>query len=111
MVEGDAGHALYGYPYSLFPDYAAAEDVYKRQVLSAALAIRRGAHIRMTAFDVYLPKIAVKVLDILADLAAVSYTHLCCGPPASAGPEQPLWDTVPSGTRYGGGAVSAIGGE
>ena len=38
-------------------------------VLSAALAIRRGAHIRMTAFDVYLPKIAVKVLDILADLA------------------------------------------
>ena len=33
------------------------------------LAIRRGAHIRMTAFDVYLPKIAVKVLDILADLA------------------------------------------
>lgn len=38
-------------------------------VLSAALAIRRGAHIRMTAFDVYLPKTAVKVLDILADLA------------------------------------------
>ena len=35
----------------------------------AALAIRRGAHIRMTAFDVYLPKIVVKVLDILADLA------------------------------------------
>lgn len=32
-------------------------------VLSAALAIRRGAHIRMTAFDVYLPKIVVKVLD------------------------------------------------
>ena len=25
-------------------------------VLSAALAIRRGAHIRMTAFDVYLPR-------------------------------------------------------
>ena len=38
-------------------------------VLSAALAIRRGAHIRMTAFDVYLPKIVVKVLDIRADLA------------------------------------------
>ncbi len=36
-------------------------------VLSAALAIRRGAHIRMTAFDPYLPKIVVKVLDILAD--------------------------------------------
>ncbi len=37
-------------------------------VLSAALAIRRGAHIRMTAFDVYLPKIVIKILDILADV-------------------------------------------
>ena len=34
-------------------------------VLSAALAIRRGAHIRMTAFDVYLPK------DILSDVAVM----------------------------------------
>ena len=32
-------------------------------VLSAALAIRRGAHIRMTAFDMYLPKKVVKALD------------------------------------------------
>ena len=38
-------------------------------VLSAALAIRRGAHIRMTAFDRYLPSNLVKSLDILADLA------------------------------------------
>lgn len=30
-------------------------------VLSAALAIRRGAHIRMTAFDTYLPPIVIKV--------------------------------------------------
>ncbi len=37
-------------------------------VLSAALAIRRGAHIRMTAFDRYLPKGVVKFLDILADI-------------------------------------------
>lgn len=22
VVEGDSGHSLYGYPYSLFPDYA-----------------------------------------------------------------------------------------
>lgn len=41
-------------------------------VLSAALAIRRGAHIRMTAFDVYLPKKLLKVLDILADLAVLA---------------------------------------
>ena len=38
-------------------------------VLSAALAIRRGAHIRMTAFDRYLPKIVLNILDILADVA------------------------------------------
>lgn len=40
-------------------------------VLSAALAIRRGAHIRMTAFDNYLPKKLLKVLDIVADLAVI----------------------------------------
>ena len=41
-------------------------------VLSAALAIRRGAHIRMTAFDNYLPKGVVKALDILADAAVLA---------------------------------------
>ena len=40
-------------------------------VLSAALAIRRGAHIRMTALDSYLPKKLVKSLDILADVAVL----------------------------------------
>jgi TRAP-type C4-dicarboxylate transport system permease small subunit len=59
---------------SFIPDPAWSEEVVLTcmsymAVLSAALAIRRGAHIRMTAFDVYLPKTAVKVLDILADLA------------------------------------------
>ena len=38
-------------------------------VLSATLAIRRKAHIRMTAFDKYLPDGLVKVLDLLADVA------------------------------------------
>lgn len=41
-------------------------------VLAAALAIRRGAHIRMTAFDQYLPKIVLKLLDILADVAVLA---------------------------------------
>ena len=40
-------------------------------VLSATLAIRKGAHIRMTAFDTYLPKKALTVSDILADLAVL----------------------------------------
>ncbi len=41
-------------------------------VLSAALAIRRGAHIRMTALDRYLPKGLLKALDILADVAVLA---------------------------------------
>ncbi|NLM14195.1 MAG: TRAP transporter small permease [Epulopiscium sp.] len=41
-------------------------------VLSAALAIRRNAHIRMTAFDKYLPKRLIIVLDILADIAVLA---------------------------------------
>ena len=40
-------------------------------VLSATLAIRRGAHIRMTAFDSYLPKKTLLVSDILADIAVM----------------------------------------
>ena len=38
-------------------------------VLSASLSIRRMAHIRMTAFDKYLPKKALKCLERLADFA------------------------------------------
>lgn len=40
-------------------------------VLSATLAIRKGAHIRMTAFDTYLPKKVLVASDILADLAVL----------------------------------------
>lgn len=41
-------------------------------VLSAALAIRRGSHIRMTALDRYLPKNLVKALDVLSDAAVMA---------------------------------------
>jgi len=40
-------------------------------VLSAALAIRRNAHIRMTVFDKYLPINVVRVLDIISDIAVL----------------------------------------
>ena len=40
-------------------------------VLSATLAIRKRTHIRMTAFDKYLPKKALTVLDLLADVAVL----------------------------------------
>jgi len=58
------------------PDPAWSEEVVLTcmsymAVLSAALAIRRGAHIRMTALDVYLPKKLVMVLDVVADLAVL----------------------------------------
>ncbi|MDF2614635.1 MAG: C4-dicarboxylate transporter permease [Clostridia bacterium] len=58
----------------IIPDPAWSEEVVLTcmaymAVLSAALAIRRGAHIRMTAFDSYLPKKVVTSLDILSDLA------------------------------------------
>lgn len=45
-------------------------------VLSAALAIRRSAHIRMTAFDVYLPKMLIKILDIIADIAILVLAYV-----------------------------------
>lgn len=38
-------------------------------VLSATLAIKKNAHIRMTAFDSYLPKKVVAFLDLFADIA------------------------------------------
>ena len=58
---------------SFVPDPAWSEEIVLTlmsymAVLSAALAIRRGAHIRMTAFDVYLPKTVIKILDLLADV-------------------------------------------
>ena len=58
------------------PDPAWSEEVVLTcmsymAVLSAALSIRRGAHIRMTALDGYLPKNLVKALDILADVAVL----------------------------------------
>ncbi len=61
---------------SFVPDPSWSEEVVLTlmsymAVLSAALSIRRGAHIRMTAFDRYLPKSMVKGLDILADVAVL----------------------------------------
>ena len=61
---------------SFIPDPAWSEEVVLTcmsymAVLSAALAIRRGAHIRMTALDNYLPKALIKFLDILADIAVL----------------------------------------
>ena len=41
-------------------------------VLSATLAIRKRAHIRMTAFDKYLSKKVLMVSDVIADIAVMA---------------------------------------
>ena len=69
--------AVAGRYISFIPEPAWSEEVVLTcmsymAVLSAALAIRRGAHIRMTAFDRYLPAKVVKSLDIIADLAVLA---------------------------------------
>lgn len=58
------------------PDPAWSEEVVLTcmsymAVLSAALAIRRGAHIRMTSFDRYIPAGVLRFLDILADISVL----------------------------------------
>lgn len=69
--------AVAGRYISFIPDPAWSEEIVLTcmaymAVLSAALAIRRNAHIRMTAFDKYLPRKLVIFLDIIADLAVLA---------------------------------------
>lgn len=70
------GMSVVGRYVSFIPDPAWTEEVVLTlmaymAVLSAALAIRRNAHIRMTAFDTYLPKRVIQALDIIADVAVM----------------------------------------
>ncbi|MDO4297387.1 MAG: TRAP transporter small permease subunit [Lachnospiraceae bacterium] len=65
--------AVAGRYISFIPDPAWSEEVVLTlmsymAVLSAALAIRKGSHIRMTAFDRYLPEKLLILLDLLADV-------------------------------------------
>ncbi len=62
---------------SFVPDPSWSEEVVLTlmsymAVLSAALAIRRSAHIRMTALDRYLPKTLIKILDLLSDVCVLA---------------------------------------
>ncbi len=62
---------------SFIPDPAWSEQIVLTlmvymAVLSATLAIRKRAHIRMTTLDDYLPPKFVKVLDLISDLAVFS---------------------------------------
>ncbi len=69
--------AVLGRYVSFIPDPAWSEEIVLTcmaymAVLSAALAIRRGAHIRMQALDRYLPKRVLFVLDLVADIAVTA---------------------------------------
>ena len=66
--------AILGRYISFIPDPSWSEEMVLTlmsymAVLSAALAIRRKAHIRMTSFDKYLPKKLLQFLDLVADVA------------------------------------------
>lgn len=72
-------------------------------VLSATLAIRRGAHIRMTALDKYINPTVLKALDLLADAAVIFLgvillvygTKVCTSPLAKNG----RYDSIPTLSR------------
>lgn len=50
-------------------------------MLSAAMGLRRNAHIRMTAFDKVLPPVIVKLLDLFGDIAVMAFAiiMMCFG--------------------------------
>ena len=65
--------AVTGRYVSFIPDPSWSEEIVLTcmaymAVLSAALAIRKNTHIRMTAFDKFLPKKMVIVSDIISDI-------------------------------------------
>jgi len=45
-------------------------------MLSASLALRKSAHIRMIALDPYIPKPVIKVLDLIADIAIMYFAYI-----------------------------------
>jgi TRAP-type C4-dicarboxylate transport system permease small subunit len=71
--------AVSGRYVSFIPDPAWSEEIVLTcmvymAVVSASMALRRNAHIRMTALDPYLPARAVQALDVLADLAVIAFS-------------------------------------
>lgn len=78
--------AVLGRYISFIPSAAWSEEIVLTlmsymAVLSAALALRRGTHIRMSVFDRYLPKRLILALDFLSDIAVfvLAYVMLTVG--------------------------------
>lgn len=73
--------AVLGRYVSFVPDPAWSEEIVLTcmiymALLSAALAIKRQAHIRMTALDAYLPAKVVKVLDVFGDIVVLTFAFI-----------------------------------
>lgn len=73
--------AVLGRYVSFVPDPAWSEEIVLTcmiymALLSAALAIKRQAHIRMTALDAYLPVKVVKVLDVFGDIVVLIFAFI-----------------------------------
>ena len=94
---------------SFIPDPAWSEQIVLTlmvymAVLSATLAIRKRAHIRMTSFDDYMPKKWVQVLDLVSDLAVLALgvimliygIKVCQSPLARFG----KYESLPSLSRF-----------
>lgn len=78
---GITSMAVVGRYVSFVPDPAWSEEIVLTcmiymALLSAALAIKRCAHIRMTALDLYLPKIVIRILDVFGDLVVLAFSFL-----------------------------------
>jgi len=70
--------AVAGRYISFLPDPMWSEEVVLTAmaymaVLSAAIALRHHRHIRMSAFDKWLPKTLIRVLDLLADAFVLAF--------------------------------------
>ncbi|MDR1978137.1 MAG: TRAP transporter small permease [Synergistaceae bacterium] len=70
--------AVSGRYVSFIPDPAWSEEIVLTcmiymAVVSASMALRRDAHIRMTALDKYLPVRVTQTLDVIADLAVIAF--------------------------------------
>jgi TRAP-type C4-dicarboxylate transport system permease small subunit len=71
--------AVLGRYVSFVPDPAWSEEIVLTcmvymAVISASIALRRNAHIRLTALDDYLPVRAVQALDVAADITVIAFS-------------------------------------
>lgn len=78
---GITSMAVAGRYISFIPDPAWSEELVLTcmiymALISAALAVHRQCHIRMTALDAYLPKILVRLLDIFGDLVVLVFASI-----------------------------------